>query len=31
MNALKNLVAKVAARMPWRRSCPLSERPVPRR
>jgi len=31
MNALKTLISKVAARLPWRRACPLPEHPAPHR
>jgi hypothetical protein len=29
MYALKTLFSKIAARLSWRRSCPLPERPAP--
>jgi hypothetical protein len=28
MNTLKTLFCKLAARLPWRRSCPLPEHPA---
>lgn len=31
MNALKILLSKFTARLPWRRACPLPERPAPQR
>ncbi len=31
MNALKILLSKLTARLPWRRACPLPERPASRR
>jgi hypothetical protein len=31
MYALKTLLLKLAARLPWRRSCPLPERQAPPR
>ncbi|CAN5733013.1 hypothetical protein BH09ACT7_BH09ACT7_45530 [soil metagenome] len=31
MNALKILISKFAARLPWRRTCPLPERPAQQR
>jgi hypothetical protein len=30
MNPLKTLFAKLAARLPWRRSCPLTQPPAAR-
>jgi hypothetical protein len=31
MDVLKILFAKLAARLPWRRSCPVAERPSQQR
>lgn len=30
MNVMKALLSKLAARLPWRRSCPLPNRPAQR-